>query len=124
MSLVSFGSADNGIATINGPPYLPSACYGFQDKGVMIAAANEDLFQGGAACGKYFQVTCTGETSRGEPHPCTSTPTVTVMITDLCPPISCQGNLDLSHETFSMIANPDAGEIEVFYQECSVMDVN
>nr|XP_043630166.1 EG45-like domain containing protein [Erigeron canadensis] len=117
MSLLSFGSSDTGIGTINGPPYLPSACYGTQDQGVMIAAANEDLYQGGAACGKYFQVTCTGGTNLGTPHPCTNTPTVTVMITDFCPPPGCKGDLDLSHESFSTIADPAAGGIQISYQE-------
>lgn len=94
-----------------------SACFGFQDKGVMIAAANQDLWDGGAICGKYFQVTCIGGTARGIPHPCTSTPTVTVMITDFCPPPVCQGNLDLSHESFSLIADPAAGEMQISYKQ-------
>nr|GEY55342.1 hypothetical protein [Tanacetum cinerariifolium] len=66
MILLSFGFnalSDSGIGTINAPPYLPSSCYGYQDKGVMIAAANEALFQGRVACGKHFQVTCTGGTN-------------------------------------------------------------
>ncbi|PWA83683.1 Barwin-like endoglucanase [Artemisia annua] len=120
MILLSFGFhaySDTGIGTINDPPYLPSSCYGYQDAGVMIAAANEALFQGGAACGKYFQVTCIGGTNLGTPHPCTSTPTVTVLITDLCPPPGCKGDLDLSHESFSAIADPAAGGIKISYQE-------
>ncbi|KAI3710587.1 hypothetical protein L2E82_40371 [Cichorium intybus] len=118
--LLSFGfqaSSDTGIGTINDPPYLPSACYGFVDKGVMIAAANQDLYQGGAACGKYFEVTCTGGTNLGTPHPCTANPTVTIMITDLCPPPGCKGDLDLSHESFSAIADPAAGGIKISYKQ-------
>ncbi|KAJ0593004.1 putative rlpA-like protein, double-psi beta-barrel [Helianthus annuus] len=83
----------------------------------MIAAANQDLWQGGAACGKYFQVTCTGALNQGVPHPCTATPTVTVMITDFCPPPGCKGDLDLSHESFSIIADPSAGGIKISYQQ-------
>ena len=94
-----------------------SACFGFQDKGVMIAAANQDLWDGGAVCGKYFQVTCTGPTNLGTPHPCTDTPTVTVMITDLCPPPGCKGDLDLANEAFSLIADPRSGGIQISYQE-------
>ncbi|KAM0008647.1 putative EG45-like domain containing protein, plant [Helianthus debilis subsp. tardiflorus] len=89
----------------------------FQDQGVMIAAANQDLWQGGAACGKYFQVTCTGATNQGIPHPCTDNPTVTVMITDFCPPPGCKGDLDLSHEAFCTIADPRAGGIKISYEE-------
>ncbi|XP_035843830.1 EG45-like domain containing protein [Helianthus annuus] len=117
MSILSFGSSETGIGTINDPPYLPSACYGFQDAGVMIAAANQDLWQGGAACGKYFQVTCTGALNQGVPHPCTATPTVTVLITDFCPPPGCKGDLDLSQESFSIIADPSAGGIKISYQQ-------
>ncbi|GKB45756.1 putative RlpA-like double-psi beta-barrel domain-containing protein [Tanacetum coccineum] len=112
MILLSFGFnalSDSGIGTINAPPYL--------HKGVMTAAANEALFQGGAACGKHFQVTRTGGTNLITPHPCTSTPTVTVMITDLCPSPGCKGDLDLSHESFSAIADPAAGGIYISYQE-------
>ncbi|KAJ0592998.1 putative rlpA-like protein, double-psi beta-barrel [Helianthus annuus] len=97
-----------------------SACYGYQDQGVMIAAANQDLWQGGAVCGKYFQVTCTGALNQGVPHPCTSTPTVTVMITDFCPPPGCKGNLDLSHEAFSTIADPSAGGVKISYQQYAI----
>lgn len=94
-----------------------SACFGYDDKGVMIAAANQDLWDGGAVCGKYFQVTCTGGTNLGTPHPCKSSPTVTIMITDLCPPPGCKGDLDLSHESFSLIADPAAGGIKISYKQ-------
>ncbi|KAJ0608011.1 putative rlpA-like protein, double-psi beta-barrel [Helianthus annuus] len=100
-----------------------SACYGYQDQGAMIAAANQDLWQGGAVCGKYFQVTCTGALNQGVPHPCTSTPTVTVMITDFCPPPGCKGNLDLSHEAFSTIADPSAGGVKISYQQYAIQYV-
>ncbi|KAL8209603.1 hypothetical protein R6Q57_006335 [Mikania cordata] len=83
----------------------------------MIAAANQDLWDDGAACGKYFEVTCTGGTNEGTPHPCTANPTVTVMITDFCPPPGCKGDLDLSHEAFSAIADPDAGGITISYRD-------
>ncbi|KAJ0935708.1 putative rlpA-like protein, double-psi beta-barrel [Helianthus annuus] len=44
-------------------------------------------------------------------------PTVTVMITDFCPPPGCKGDLDLSHEAFSTIADPRAGGIKISYQQ-------
>ncbi|KAK9210761.1 hypothetical protein WN943_000134 [Citrus x changshan-huyou] len=51
-------SAQNhGTATYYTPPYIPSACYGFADQGVMIAAASEAIWNGGGACGQYYQVT-------------------------------------------------------------------
>ena len=64
-----------------------SSCYGYQDAGVMIAATNEALLQGGA---------------------------------DLCPSPGCKGDLDLSHESFSAIADPAAGGIKISYQEWAV----
>ncbi|KAJ0608013.1 putative rlpA-like protein, double-psi beta-barrel [Helianthus annuus] len=86
----------------------------------MIAAANQDPWQGGAACDKYVQVTCKGALNQGVPHPCTSTRTVNVMITDFCPPPGCKGNIDLSHESFSMIADPRAGGIKISYQQYAI----
>lgn len=35
-----------------------SACHGSEDQGVMIAAASEAIYNNGAACGQYYQVTC------------------------------------------------------------------
>jgi len=31
-----------------------SACYGFEDQGVMIAAASEGIYNNGAACGQIL----------------------------------------------------------------------
>ncbi|KAL7237548.1 hypothetical protein ACSBR2_003783 [Camellia fascicularis] len=68
--LATVAHAAQGTATYYGPPYLPSACYGNQDKGVMIAAAS-DAIGGKATCGRNYKVTCTGPTNQGVPHPCT-----------------------------------------------------
>ncbi|XP_017245633.1 putative EG45-like domain containing protein 1 [Daucus carota subsp. sativus] len=92
--------------------YVPSACYGNHDSGVMIAAASDPLWNNGAICGKTFTVTCTGPTNP-VPHPCTGK-SVTVKIVDHCP--GCGGTLDLSKEAFQTIANPVAGVIKIDYQ--------
>ncbi|KAK1388296.1 putative EG45-like domain containing protein 1 [Heracleum sosnowskyi] len=92
--------------------YVPSACYGSKDSGVMIAAASDPLWNNGAICGKTFTVTCTGPTNP-VPHPCTGK-SVTVKIVDHCP--GCGGTLDLSKEAFATIANPVAGVIKINYQ--------
>ncbi|WOG96840.1 hypothetical protein DCAR_0416177 [Daucus carota subsp. sativus] len=91
--------------------YVPSACYGNHDSGVMIAAASDPLWNNGAICGKTFTVTCTGPTNP-VPHPCTGK-SVTVKIVDHCP--GCGGTLDLSKEAFQTIANPVAGVIKIDY---------
>ena len=90
-----------------------SACYGFADQGVMIAAASEAFWNGGEACGHLYAVRCTGATNAGVPQPCTGR-TVTVKIVDLCP-AGCRGTIDLSQEAFAAIADPDAGKINIQY---------
>ncbi|XP_073158283.1 EG45-like domain containing protein [Henckelia pumila] len=111
-SLISVASAIAGTATYY-TVYVPSACYGFTDKGVMIAAANRALYNNGAACGSFYKVRCTGPTNQGVPQPCRNGE-ITVQIVDLCP--GCTDNqLDLSQEAFSMIADPNAGRIQIEY---------
>ncbi|KAI4295350.1 hypothetical protein L6164_035404 [Bauhinia variegata] len=112
-SLASTASAIAGTATYY-TVYVPSACYGYEDQGTLIAAANPSLYNNGAACGRMYRVTCTGGTNN-VPNPCRSG-SVTVKIVDLCP--GCGENqLDLSQEAFSQIANPDAGRITIDYTQ-------
>ncbi|KAG8372460.1 hypothetical protein BUALT_Bualt12G0068500 [Buddleja alternifolia] len=104
--LISMASAIPGTATFY-TTYVPNAC-GFPNPGTMIAAVNSGLYSNGAACGRSYRVRCTGPTNlcrNGE---------VTVRIVDLC--AGCGPNqLDLSQEAFSIIANPDAGRIQIDY---------
>ncbi|KAB1201863.1 EG45-like domain containing protein [Morella rubra] len=111
VSFISVASAISGTATYY-TVYTPSACYGYQGQGVMIAAANNALYNNGAACGKMYRVTCTGATNQGVPKPCRGS--VTVKIVDRCP--GCAANqLDLSQQAFSTIADPAAGKITIDY---------
>ncbi|KAL7594139.1 hypothetical protein Lser_V15G33339 [Lactuca serriola] len=110
-SLVSMARAIPGTATFY-QQYTPSACYGSTPEGVMIAAASDPLWDGGAICGKIFTVKCTGATNP-VPHPCYDGKTVTVKIVDHCP--GCGGTLDLSKEAFESIADPVAGVIKIEY---------
>ncbi|KAL2502376.1 putative EG45-like domain containing protein 1 [Forsythia ovata] len=113
-SLIYMATAIPGTATFY-TTYVPSACYGFQDQGTMIAAANPSLYNNGAACGRRYRVKCTGATNAGIPQPCTGNE-VTVTIVDLCP--GCGNDqLDLSREAFSIIANTDAGRIITDYNQ-------
>ncbi|KAL6844669.1 hypothetical protein ACP4OV_025328 [Aristida adscensionis] len=114
LAMASLAAADSGTATFYTPPYTPSACDGFQNDGTMIAAASGVLWGGGAACGGRYTVTCTGATNDGVPHPCTGR-SVVVTIVDLCP-AGCRGTIDLSLEAFAIIANPDAGKINIEFQ--------
>ncbi|PIA51769.1 hypothetical protein AQUCO_01100562v1 [Aquilegia coerulea] len=110
VSLVSVVSAIPGTATFY-DHYVPSACYGNKNNGVMIAAASDVFWYNKAACGKMYHVRCTGSTN-GVPHPCRGNG-VTVKIVDYCP--GCGGTIDLSKEAFAMIADPIAGRINVDY---------
>ncbi|XP_020547750.1 EG45-like domain containing protein [Sesamum indicum] len=115
VSLASVAYADEGTATYNTPPYVPSSCDGYQNDGVMIAAASDAIWDNKAACGRSYKVTCTGATNKGVPHPCTGQ-SVVVRIVDYCPP-GCRGTIDLSQEAFSIIANPAAGKVNIQFHQ-------
>ncbi|KAF8392957.1 hypothetical protein HHK36_021197 [Tetracentron sinense] len=116
ISLVSVASAISGTATYYTAPYVPSSCYGYQNNGVMIAAASDTIWNNRAACGRMYRVRCTGPTNQGVPQPCTGA-TVTVKVVDYCPSPGCQGTIDLSQEAFSVIANTNAGKIKIEYNQ-------
>jgi len=111
---VSASLADQGTATYY-TVYTPSACYGYQDEGTMIAAASDGLWDNGAACGRMYQVSCAGGTN-ATPNPCKGG-SVTVKIVDRCPSPGCQATLDLSQEAFNTIGNLDAGKILINYNQ-------
>ncbi|CAN4113336.1 unnamed protein product [Withania somnifera] len=109
--IISITFADEGTATYYTAPYVPSSCYGYQNNGVMIAAASDKIWGNRAACGRMYRVTCTGPTNQGVLRPCTGR-SVVVKVVDYCPP-GCRGTIDLSQEAFSQIANLDAGKIKI-----------
>ncbi|XP_020111218.1 EG45-like domain containing protein [Ananas comosus] len=113
LGLASLVAATPGTATYY-TVYTPSACYGYQDEGTMIAAASESIWNNGAACGQMYTITCTGATNQGVPQPCTGQ-SVTVKIVDYCPPPGCQATFDLSEQAFAIIANTAAGKIDIDY---------
>ncbi|XP_026384118.1 EG45-like domain containing protein [Papaver somniferum] len=100
-------SKSSGTATFY-TDYIPSACNGNKNEGVMIAAASDAFWDDGAACGSFYKVSCVGG------HPCTGSGSVTVKIVDYCP--RCQGTIDLSQEAFAKIADTNAGVIKITYQ--------
>ncbi|KAF8392953.1 hypothetical protein HHK36_021193 [Tetracentron sinense] len=115
----SIAAQDSGTATFYTPPYVPSSCNGFEDEGMMIAAASDAIWDNGAACGSMYQVSCLGGTNSGTPHPCLDSGSVVVKIVDYCPD-GCQGTIDLSQEAFASIADPNAGKINIAYQQYSL----
>ncbi|KAH7845922.1 hypothetical protein Vadar_007541 [Vaccinium darrowii] len=58
---------------------------------------------------------CTGPTNPGVPQPCTGQ-SVVVKVVDYCPP-GCAATIDLSQEAFSVIANRDAGKINIEFNQ-------
>ncbi|KAI3754560.1 hypothetical protein L1987_54346 [Smallanthus sonchifolius] len=111
--LTSVAHAIAGQATFYGPPLVPSACFGFEDRGNLVMAANRNLYANGGACGTRYRVTCTGPTNAGVPQPCTGR-SVDVTVVDLCP--GCASDqIDLSQDAFAIIANRDAGRILINY---------
>ncbi|XAR51220.1 hypothetical protein NMG60_11005782 [Bertholletia excelsa] len=113
--LAAVANAAEGTATFYTPPYVPSSCNGYQNNGVMIAAASDAIWGNRAACGRRYRVSCIGATNQGVPQPCRGQ-SVVVTIVDYCPP-GCQGTIDLSQEAFSQIADPNAGKIRIEYTQ-------
>lgn len=95
--------------------HAASSCNGYQNDGVMIAAASDAIWNNRAACGRRYRVRCIGATNQGVPQPCRGQ-SVDVKIVDYCPP-GCAGTIDLSQEAFAVIANPDAGKIRIEYTQ-------
>ncbi|KAF4383876.1 hypothetical protein G4B88_016309 [Cannabis sativa] len=94
-----------------------SACNGFEEEGVMIAAASEAIWDDKGACGRMYKVRCIGGTNQGVSNPCRGGGSVVVKIVDLCPAPGCRGTIDLSQEAFAMIADPNEGKINIKFTQ-------
>ncbi|KAG0485078.1 hypothetical protein HPP92_009157 [Vanilla planifolia] len=95
--------------------WAASTCYGFEDKGVKIAAASKELWDDGKICGRRLEVRCTSGMNNGVAVPCKEGENVHVIVTDLCPPERCHGTIDLSQEAFMKIADRRQGVINIEY---------
>ncbi|XP_058113166.1 EG45-like domain containing protein [Magnolia sinica] len=114
LGFISVVTAVSGTARYYDPPYTPSACYGFEDQGVLIAGATDVIYDNGAGCGTYYSVNCTGPADQFL-HPCTGK-SVIVKIVDHCPAPGCDETLNLSQDAFSIIANLTASKIKIDYE--------
>ncbi|KAL3682675.1 hypothetical protein R1sor_000697 [Riccia sorocarpa] len=101
-----------GQASYYTAPFVPSACYGFDQNqfpaNLFFAAGGDgapNIWAGGANCGKWFRIRCTG-------NGCTNSNTISVKIVDRYPSGRA---FDLSDTAFLAIANPDVGFITVLY---------
>ncbi|KAG0600925.1 hypothetical protein M758_11G071400 [Ceratodon purpureus] len=115
---------NTGRASFYTAPYVPSACFGYdqgQFPGNMFFAAAGDsaganLWNNGQNCGKNFRIQCQGKGCRGSGA-------ITIKIVDRCPN-GCSGGraFDLSSEAFAAIADPNVGVITVNYGLASPQD--
>ncbi|XP_024393257.1 wound-induced protein WIN2 [Physcomitrium patens] len=94
-------SERTGNASYYTPPYVPSACFGFNQAqfpaNQYFAAAGDsssaNLWNGGKNCGKKFRIRCVGKGCWGGP--------ITVRIVDRCPNGCSNGRaFDLSAKAF------------------------
>ncbi|KAL9251897.1 EG45-like domain containing protein-like protein [Drosera capensis] len=62
--LADLSHGDIGTASSYSPPYVPTECYGYDTsqfpKDKLFAAAGEEIWDGGAACGRLYLVRCIG----------------------------------------------------------------
>ncbi|KAL6012280.1 hypothetical protein ACLOJK_002759 [Asimina triloba] len=115
LCLISVAAAVRGTAVFYNPPYTPSACYQYQNKGAMVAGVSDALWDRGRACGRRYSVRCTGPTNTA-PHPCKANRVVTVTVVDYCR-APCNGIIDLSRDAFNVIADPNAGNVQIDYRQ-------
>ncbi|PON42165.1 Expansin, partial [Parasponia andersonii] len=116
MCFAGIAYASEGTATFYNRPYTPSACFGYEDHGPLVAGVSNELWNNGEACGRTIGVMCTGATNLA-PQSCIEGTDIAVVveITDHCP--KCSSTINLSEDAFSVIANPDAGRIWIEYDE-------
>ncbi|KAL2612744.1 hypothetical protein R1flu_024436 [Riccia fluitans] len=110
------GGGSTGRASYYTAPYVPSACFGYDQgqfpaSGYFAAAGdgNPNIWSNGGNCGKVYKIKCTG-------NGCKHNNPIDVKVVDRCPN-GCSGGraFDLSYDAFNAIANPDVGVITVVY---------
>lgn len=99
--------------------YVPSECFFLVDPGPMIAKASRDLYDNGLSCGTSCRVRCIGPAGQGASYPCHNGE-IAIQIVDPCPGCE-QKQLNLSQTAYSLIANPDAGKIQIEYN-CGISE--
>ncbi|KAI5585577.1 hypothetical protein POPTR_006G179300v4 [Populus trichocarpa] len=112
--LISVAHAAQGNAVFYDPPYTPSKCYGNRNDGVMVAGVSDALWNGGAACGRKYRVSCIRGANEA-PKPCKQG-SVVVTVVDYCRR-GCNGVINLSKDAFSRIADPNAGKVVIQYDQ-------
>ncbi|KAJ6742962.1 EG45-LIKE DOMAIN CONTAINING PROTEIN 1-RELATED [Salix viminalis] len=112
--LISVAHAAQGNAVYYDPPYTPSKCFGNRNKGALVAGVSDALWNGGAACGRRYRVSCVRGANKA-PKPCRQG-SVVVTVVDYCSR-GCNGIINLSKDAFSRIADPNAGNVVIQYNQ-------
>ncbi|KAF5802834.1 putative rlpA-like protein, double-psi beta-barrel [Helianthus annuus] len=112
-----------GTSAQYGPPFLPTACYGY-DPGQfpssnLFAAVGDGIWDNGAACGRQYLVKCI---SAAEPGTCVPDQVIQVRIVDFAltaasPPSYAGTTMVLSDTAFGTIANSTALSINIEFQQ-------
>ncbi|KAG6494655.1 EG45-like domain containing protein [Zingiber officinale] len=115
--------ADVGTAAFYAPPYIPTVCYGEETgefpPGNLFAAAGEAIWDGGAACGRFYMVRCLSSAS---PRACVAGGSVRVKIVDQgsalgSPPSKNGTTMVLSLEAYRRIASLRAASVNIEFME-------
>lgn len=80
----------------------------------MVAGVSDALWNGGAACGRKYRVSCIRGANEA-PKPCKQG-SVVVTVVDYCRR-GCNGVINLSKDAFSRIADPNAGKVVIQYDQ-------
>ncbi|KAL3745064.1 hypothetical protein ACJRO7_014212 [Eucalyptus globulus] len=127
LETISVARDNVGTASYYSSPYQPTECYGGEPSQFpssnLFAAASDDVWDNGAACGRQYLVQCI---SASRPGTCISNCTIQVTIVDYAlsstsaaaaPKQSVRGTtLVLSQTAFGAIGNPSVTSIDIKFQ--------
>ncbi|KAK9280237.1 hypothetical protein L1049_013924 [Liquidambar formosana] len=105
-------AGDIGTAAAYDAPYTATECNGQYPPGNMFAAVNEGLWEGGAACGRRYRLSCLS----GVNKPCKEG-AIDVVVVDFCPRSLCPSTLVMPKEAFAAISRFSNAKINIEFIE-------
>ncbi|PKU66445.1 EG45-like domain containing protein [Dendrobium catenatum] len=108
---LSLAFAAETMASYTHSPYVPSACFGFINKGTLIAGFGNSMWNS-ELCGQQLKVTCIDDQN---PQQYCKSSSVIVTLVDHCD--ECPDSITLSEEAFDVIAKKEAGNVKVKYEQ-------
>ncbi|KAL9257184.1 EG45-like domain containing protein-like protein [Drosera capensis] len=107
--LADLSHGDIGTASSYSPPYVPTACYGYDTSQFptdnLFAAAGEEIWNNGAACGTLYLVRCISAEIAGG---CIKGAAIEIMIVDNAVATKSV-TMKLSETAYGMIASDGLG---------------